>query len=63
MPDYLTQAIEILHQGMVDEQDPEAIATVSQCVTALTRLQAKKTNQPAAQDPRAALVAQLGGQG
>lgn len=69
MDDYLTQAIDTLHQGMVSEQDPEAIATVSQCLTALTRLQAKKSQGgggggQAGADPRAALMAQLtGGQG
>lgn len=67
MNDYLAEAIEVLHSGMVDEQDPEAIATVSQCVTQLTRLQAKKAQNGSgggagAADPRQAVLSQLQGQ-
>lgn len=62
--DYLAEAIEVLHAGMVDEQDPEAIAAVSQCLTALTRLQAKKSQGGGgpAQGARAAVMQQLQGQ-
>jgi hypothetical protein len=71
VPDYLAEAIEILHAGMVDEQDPDAIATVSQCLTQLTRLQAKRSQGGGAAagaglagagGARGALLSQLQGQ-
>lgn len=39
MPDYLAQAIEIIHAGMREEQDPKHVQTLAQCLRALTGIQ------------------------
>lgn len=73
-PQYLPAAIEVIHEGMREEQDPRHVQTLAQCLRALTGIQSDymQQNGQGAQggqggqdtpDPRAALLSQLGGQG
>lgn len=39
------QAIQLLHEAMLVEPEPDDKATIAQCLTALTRLQAKNMRE------------------
>jgi hypothetical protein len=68
MPEYLAQAIEIIHEGMREEQDPKHVQTLAQCLRALTGIQNEYMQQGGGQQQnggggaRDALLSQLQGQ-
>lgn len=57
----LQSSIQDLHQLMATLKDPEAVATVSQCLTALTRLQKTMMSPQGNQGATNPLIAALGG--
>lgn len=68
MPEYLAQAIEIIHEGMREEQDPKHVQTLAQCLRALTGIQNEYMQQGGGQNggngggARDAILSQLQGQ-
>jgi hypothetical protein len=66
MPEYLRVAIELLHAGMREEQDPRHVQTIATCLRALTGIQSDymqggSQQQPANAPGRNTVVAQLQG--
>jgi hypothetical protein len=70
MPEYLAEAIEVIHAGMQEEQDPKHVQTLAQCLRALTGIQSAYMQQQGGGQQqmqqgggaRDALMAQLQGQ-
>jgi hypothetical protein len=67
VPEFLRVAIELLHHGMREEQDPRNVQTLATCLRALTAMQASYMQGGGQQQPppssagRNAVVAQLQG--
>lgn len=66
VPQYLEPAIEVVHAGMQEEQDPKHVQTLSGCLRALTGIQADYMSQQGGGaasagggDRRSAVLAQL----